>query len=152
MTGQVALDRELRKNKKKYFTECQIGGTRQRGDLTPPAHRTITLTHSLFTVSPQPPQLWSAFPLPLPLSRRPRARGIGHGGPPASSRKLPAPAAVLSCCRYRPTCRPRRLRILYSSGHTAALRSKHQLLMAVDLLLQPTACQIGGERWGAGGF
>ena len=148
----MALDRELRKNKKKKLWRVTDRGHSARRNFTPPAQRTVTLTHSLFTVSPQPPPLWSAFPLPLPLSRRPRARGIGHGGPPASSRKLPAPAAVLSCCRYRPTCRPRRLRILYSGGHTAALRSKHQLLMAVDLLLQPTACQIGGERWGAGGF
>ena len=100
---EVTLGRELKKIKKIYFAECRIGGTRQRRNFTPPAQRTVTLTHSLFTVSPQPPPLWSAFPLPLPLSRRPRARGIGHGGPPASSRKLPAPAAVLSCCRYRPT-------------------------------------------------
>ena len=70
VSGQVALGKELKKIKK-TFAECQIGGTRQRGDLNPPAgpahtHRTHAHTH---VPAPPPPP-----PAPAPAPARHRLR------------------------------------------------------------------------------
>ena len=52
--GQVTLGKELKKIKK-TFAECQIGGTRQRGDLTPPAGPAHTHCTHAHKHAPAPP-------------------------------------------------------------------------------------------------
>ena len=76
MSGQVTLGNELKKLKK-TFAECQIGGTRQRGDLTSRPSRPTHIAHTHpppLAPAPAPPihKLLPMVSLPL-LSSSTRA-------------------------------------------------------------------------------